>query len=156
MPESFFVQFELENQGEGGKIKVKNKGSNQEITVQYFTCKKGDAQKDCDALEKRFSTSSEKSFQTINGVVLYKLYEVKSRFARSKYRGYFINDAGEQEVAGLAQHLQVINNTLIKNSVIPHIGELCSTQGEEMMNVDKQSLTRQGDALILSLEGKSQ
>ena len=59
---------------------------------------------------------------------MYKLYEVKSRFARSNYRGYFINDVDEAEVASLVQYMKVLNNKLVDETIKPNISKLCQTE----------------------------
>ncbi len=154
-PTEFFTQFELLNQGEWGELKVKNLWSNQEITIKYFSCDTTNPSKNCDQLEANFSNAGEKSFQTVNAVVMYKLYEVESRFARSKYRWYFINNVPESEVASLAQYMQVVNDKLIDQTIKPHISTLCRSTWEQMETIQSYTTSKKWDEIILSIDGKS-
>lgn len=155
-PANFFNQFKLLNQGEWGVIKVKNIWSTQELSIKYFACDKSDASKNCDQLEKQFANAGEKSFQTVNGVVMYKLYEVESRFARSNYRGYFINNVNESEVASLVQYMKVVNNELVDETIKPNISKLCQTGWQVMESLQDYTITKQWNEIIVNLNWESE
>lgn len=154
-PERFFQQYEIVNASIVWEVSIKNIGSNQDIKIKYFKCDTSDNAKNCDQLAKTFSNAGEKSFKTVNGVVFYKLYEVKSWFARGAYHGYYINDVNEAEVASLAQYIQVVNDELVNDTVKPYVPRLCRKDGQSLETITSTDMEMQGEEIILSVEWTS-
>lgn len=135
---SFFEQYAIVSTGKG-TLQVKSLTSNTLIKIDYFLCKKGDANRDCKQLSSTFTDSSEKTFTTQYGTAFYKLSEVQSWFfANQDLFGYFINDVSEQEVTKLSSYITLPTTDYIKTTIQPKISDLCK-QGNIVMNEVKKT-----------------
>lgn len=140
LPPSFFEEYSIIATGKDN-LKIKSLNNNQDITIDYFSCKKWNNNTDCNQLSTTFKNSSEKVFTTKHWTVFYKLSEIKSWFfANQELFGYFINDVDEQEIVKLYQYLVVPTNDYIKNIVEPNVSNICKEWNIVMNEVKKTTM----------------
>ena len=86
---------------ENNSISIKN-FENEKITkIDFFNCSDS-WDTNCKQLTKTFDANATKKITTLNGDIYYKLPDVKSWYFQNwNWRGYFINDADDEEVEKL-------------------------------------------------------
>lgn len=132
---SFFEEYTVVSQDKNS-FTVKSLISNRQLTVDYFACKRGDANRDCKQLSSTFSDANEKTFTTKYGSTFYKLAEVNSWFfANQELFGYFINNASEQEVTKLASYLVLPTLDYVKDTIEPKISSFCKQGNVAMTSI---------------------
>jgi hypothetical protein len=132
---SFFEEYTVVSQDKNS-FTVKSLISNTQLTVDYFACKRGDANRDCKQLSSTFSDANEKTFTTKYGSTFYKLAEVNSWFfANQELFGYFINNASEQEVTKLASYLVLPTLDYVKDTIEPKISSFCKQGNVAMTSI---------------------
>lgn len=138
LSEDFFSEYAVVS-NDKSSLQVKSLTSNTIVKIDYFSCKRGDANRDCKQLSSTFADSNEKTFTTQYWTVFYKLAEVNSWFfANQDLFGYFINNAPEQEVIKLSSYLTLPTSDYVKNMIQPKASTLCK-QGNIVMNEVKKT-----------------
>lgn len=154
---SFFDKYNLENNWENNKIKIRNLETNQIINIDYFVCTKSNPEKDCQQLQNNFSQSSDKSQVDWNWNKIYKLESVASWFfANDNFFWYFINDVADQEVEQLLNYIMLPNERYVKEKVLVNIPNICSDWTVSVQEITNKSLSLDSDWLILKINWKVQ
>lgn len=137
---SFFDEYEIISTDKN-ILQIKSLTSNSTIKIDYFLCKRGDANRDCKQLSSTFTDSSEKSFTNQYGTTFYKLAEVSSWFfANQDLFGYFINNVPEQEVTKISSYITLPTSEYIKTMIQPKVSTLCKAGNIIMNEVKKTTL----------------
>jgi len=148
----FFDYYSIENETLDN-ITIKNKANNQLLILEYFQCKAWAWDKDCSKLKKTFASISEKTFDTLNGMTFYKLSEINSRyFDNQPHRGYFLNDAVENEVTLLWKYLKFPNKTLVDEVLKPNMTKICRQDNNKMEEVASYKLNKKGNKFVVSIK----
>jgi len=155
LPEDFFANYTLLNSGESNVVKVQKVGGAQTINIQYFTCKTNNANENCAALLKSFSSNNEKTLTTSNNDKFFKLEGTNSRFFTNNLYGYFINDIPAQDVEALSQYLVLPNADYVKENVMPKVSSICVDGNIILEKADKSSLALENNKIVAKFTGKA-
>lgn len=158
-PAAFFDQYAFVGDAEKqGTISLKNLDNEKVTTISYFSCTThGD--NNCKELTRTFSNTAVKTITTLNGDSFYKLPEVKSwYFQNNTWRGYFINDADDEEVEKIKNLITLANPELIKQIVQQHGAKTClgNTAGTAMISTHQVEKTAEGLKVIMEGKGEKQ
>ncbi|MBU0626138.1 hypothetical protein KKG31_08025 [Patescibacteria group bacterium] len=127
--------------------------NNQQITVDYFVCKKGDSNTDCAQLKKNFKNMTEKTVTTDNKDAYYKLADLTSRFVTNDLFGYFINDIPDTEVENMIKYIVLPNPNYVKETVAGMIPLLCTDGVMTLEETTSTSLTLENNKVTLNAVG---
>jgi len=147
--QEFFDNFALVwDNHDNGSITVKNLDNNETTTINYFTCT--DAwDTNCKQLTKTFESNAIKKITTINWDTFYKLPDVKSwYFQNNNRRGYFINNANDEEVEKLKDYI-IIPNLESISKIVNRYGLKACFWNDKWMNTIKSHTAEKVDWNIL-------
>lgn len=100
---------------------------------------------------------SAKKVTTLNGDTFYKLPEEKTRFFQNgNRRGYFINNAEDEEVEKLKNLIIIANAELIKNVVNQYGVKTCLGADATTESITNHTATKTSDGLKITMEGKGE
>ena len=156
-PSNFFDQYAFVGEaGENSKISIKNLDNEKITTINYFTCtSQGDT--NCKELIRTFEGLSAKKVTTLNGDTFYKLPEEKTRFFQNgNRRGYFINNAEDEEVEKIKNLIIIANAELIKNVVNQYGVKTCLGADATTESITNHTATKTSDGLKITMEGKGE
>ncbi len=153
LPPEFNQKYTLLNQWENGILKMQNLMTNQIVMISYFACKKSDPNKNCSQLQQNIWSSAEKIVSTSNGLKLYKLEGVTSRFfTNDDLYGYFINDVSEDEVVAAANAIILPTDSYLQHTRVSKLQSLCTDGVTSLMQIVKHSLAVDVNGLVMNME----
>jgi len=145
-----------DSENNSNKIILKNTNTDNEITIEYFSCTKDDMNKNCKQLSKDYWANAWKSITTSAGITFYRLAESNKRyFTNENRRWYRIIWVDEQELASLAEMLQFVNENYFKENILSNISKLCLDEQNKINEVEKYDLSLQWNNLIVSIQWKT-
>lgn len=151
--QEFFDNFALVwDNHDNGSITVKNLDNNETTTISYFTCT--DAwDTNCKQLTKTFESNAIKKITTINGDTFYKLPEVKSwYFQNNNRRGYFINNANDEEVEKIKDFIIIPNLDSIKQIVNRYGLRTCFWDDKGMNTITSHTAEKIGGDILVTMK----
>ena len=135
-----------------GNISIKNLDNNEITTINYFTCT--DAwDTNCKQLTKTFEANAEKKITTINWDTFFKLPEVKSwYFQNSNRRGYFINNASDEEVEKIKDYIIIPNENTIKDIVTRYWLKVCFWNDQGINTITSHTSKKIGSDILVTMK----
>lgn len=151
--QEFFDNFALVwDNYDNGSITVKNLDNNETTTISYFTCT--DAwDTNCKQLTKTFESNAIKKITTINWDTFYKLPDVKSwYFQNNNRRGYFINNANDEEVEKLKDYIIIPNLESISKIVNRYGLKTCFWDDKWMNTIKSHTADKVGWEILVTMK----
>ncbi|PID35026.1 MAG: hypothetical protein CR971_00155 [candidate division SR1 bacterium] len=137
------------------KVSFQLTGDDKKFSINSFDCKKGDTANDCGSLLEIFTQSAEKKIVNPIGISIYKLSEIKSWFFTVNNKGYYINDAEDNTVSEITNHLYFNNERYIKNRVLENISEYCADHQVTLTKYDEYKILREEGKIYLTFNYNS-
>lgn len=135
-----------------GNISIKNLDNNEITTINYFACT--DAwDTNCKQLSKTFESNAEKKITTINWDTFYKLPEVKSwYFQNNNWRGYFINNASDEEVEKIKDYIIIPNLNSIKDIVNRYWLKVCFWNDQWINTIKSHTTSKVVNDILVTMK----
>ena len=137
---------------ENGTISVKNLDNEKITTINFFNCT--DAwDTNCKQLTRTFESNASKKITTLNWDIYYKLPDVKSwYFQNGNWRGYFINDADDEEVEKLKDFIIIPNSEIIKDIVTRYGVRVCLWSDQWLNTITSHTVEKTSEGLVLTMK----
>ncbi len=148
----FFDNYALVDKQNNWNIIVKNLDNNETTTINYFKCTDaGDT--NCKQLTKTFENNAVKKITTINWDTFYKLPDVKSRyFQNNNRRGYFINNASDEEVEKIKDYIIIPNEEIIKGIVNRYWIKTCFWDDKVLNTIKSHTIEKVGNDILITIK----
>ena len=139
---------------ENNSISIKN-FENEKITkIDFFNCSDS-WDTNCKQLTKTFDANATKKITTLNGDIYYKLPDVKSWYFQNwNWRGYFINDADDEEVEKLTDYIIIPNTEIIKDIVTRYGVRVCLWSDDGLNMITSHSVSKTANGLLITMKGE--
>lgn len=154
-PWEFFDQYAFVGEaGANGEISIKNLDNEKITKISYFSCSnQGDT--NCKSLTRTFESTAAKKSTTLNGDTFFKLPEVQSwYFQNGTWRGYFINNADDEEVEKIKNLITITNPEWIKETVNQYGIKTCLGNDATTEKVTSHTVNKNAEGLNISIEWK--
>lgn len=154
-PWEFFDQYAFVwEAGANGEISIKNLDNEKITKISYFLCtNQGDT--NCKALRRTFESTAAKKSTTLNGDTFFKLPEVQSwYFQNGTWRGYFINNADDEEVEKIKNLISITSPEWIKETVNQYGVKACLGNDATTEKVTSHSVNKDAKGLNILIEWK--
>lgn len=154
-PAEFFDQYAFVGEpGKNEEISIKNLDTEKITTIKSFECTNY-GENNCKELTRTFENSANKKVTTLNGDTFYKLAEIQSRyFQNGEWRGYFINDADDEEVEKIKNLIIIANPNLIKDVVNRYGVRTCLGKTATNETISSHQTTKTNEGLKITMIGK--
>lgn len=156
-PAEFFENYAFVGEaGNQWKISIKNLDNEKITEITFFNCTtQGDS--NCKELTRTFNDTATKKVTTLNWDTFYRLPEVKSRyFQNGNWRGYFINDADDEEVEKIKNLITLTNPEWIKQVVSLYGVKTCLWSNAQSETITSHTVTKTAEGLKVIMEGKGE
>lgn len=154
-PSEFFDQYAFVGEaGMNGEISIKNLDNEKITKISYFPCtNQGDS--NCKEMARTFWNTASKKITTLNGDTFYRLSEVQSwYFQNGTWRGYFINNADDEEVEKIKNLIVITSPEWIKETVQQYGVKTCLGNDATTEKITSHSINKNDDGLKITMEGK--
>lgn len=151
--QDFFDTFVFVGQaGSNGIIEIKNLENEKLTKIEFFNCSET-WENNCKELTRTFKETWEKATTTSNGDTFYKLAEVQTRyFQNNNRRGYFINNADDQEVEKIKNLITITNPEYIKQLVTLYGIKACLGQDDGLNKISTHTIKKSNNKLLVIME----
>ena len=150
--QAFYDNYAFVGDDNKGNISIKNLDNNEVTTINYFACT--DAwDTNCKQLSKTFEANAEKKITTINWDTFYKLPEVKSwYFQNNNWRGYFINNASDEEVEKIKDYIIIPNPNSIKDIVNRYWLKVCFWNDQWINTIKSHTTSKVVNDILVTMK----
>ena len=121
------------------------------LTINYFTCQKGDPVKDCQQILNATDGSSE--FTGTQGVAFHKLSETNERFTINGSIGYMISTPKDAFLYAASAYIGLLSPATMGAQAVTSAPAYCFNTDSSLSSVTTQSTVNQGSAWITTIKG---